>query len=280
MHVLKFVEPITRFIPNFKDIEKSVKNKVFDEVLQGIGTRRSVVLTGRELCKVKEELSLPSKVSVIECFKISINYLPISVTVYFEDCPWKFVTMLKLGGEIKEILNLGDSLYLAKLLTENSVRRMYLGKLIHDEYLRTLEAYLSEYKFVSEVEVEKNFSVKVCGVKQRLFTLIGRCDGILVDDDDMYVLELKLVYKDYHMLQHTLYALCLDVDKLLIVDKFRKSIVEPMSRKEVAKKMYMIYKVLNNKEIDVEPNRKKCRKCIYREVCVFLKKKMKKLIEY
>ena len=279
MHVLKYVEPIQSFIPNFQEVESNVRKLSIDDVLSKIGGKRSVYVKGNDLEKIKKLINLPSKVTVLECFKLSSNYLPISIVTYFEDCPWKFITMVKLGEVVKNVLNLSNDVYLVKLLSDSSVRRMYLGKLIHEEYLITLEAYLSEYRFVSEVEVEKDIVVKVRGNRLRLFTIIGRCDGILVDDD-VYVLELKLRYMKYHVFQHSLYGLCIGSTKLLAVDKNRKSIVKSMDKKEIAKKLYIIYKILNNKQIEeITVSGRKCRKCMYRNLCLFLNKKIQKLIE-
>jgi len=272
--VVRFIEPVKSFL-DLDELTAKVNSMQISEVIEKVQTRKNIYILGSRLEKIKTELGLPADVLMIECYRIDSNIILPSLTNYFEECQYKFMAMVKLGYIIRDLFALSDGVYIAKLLDEKSLRYLALGKIIHDIYLSTLENILSNYYFVSEVEFEKNLTLKTNGKRSIHLRVEGRCDGLLVNDH-LYVVELKLKYRDHHRLQHSLYGLCLGADRLLAVDTHEVRLVEPYSREELTKKLLQMYKIINVEKINIniKADVEKCRRCLYMKLCDRFKYKL------
>ena len=167
-------------LSDLKNFIKSRKGEEVTEVELGNGCRKMAILKSFD----------PSE--------IPISYLP--TYVY---CPCKLMNAVKLGEE----LGLSDKM--VKLVTENHLRRLVFGDLLHEYFVSKLIEKYGEDIIQSEVYVERNVFNK--------FKIRGRCDIVTIIDDELSVVEIKSrINKDINVIQVSAYAHCLDTKSLYL----------------------------------------------------------------
>jgi len=271
----KVLPPISELV-NVSEIEKKVKTFSTMELLREYGSRKSKVelVTPQNISQysLPRDLVKGGRLIILEYYKIPRNTVAASYLPEFMVCPLRIYNMRKLGELLK-----GED-YMVKIYTLDNVRKLLIGTMLHEEYLRDIEVIYSEYKVITEVLVEKEFDN---GVK-----LIGRCDIIGVHNDKLFIAEVKRRYKSKYFWQVAAYGYCLGVKRLYIVD-VDKCVKLPTFDEVVMEKIIRRYVLIENAKDENEliksvtdDHLKMCKKCIYTFICPVFRSRRKRITDF